>query len=268
MNRKRIGMTVMGIAGAVILAGLPYKIDIDTCEIHSSKIKHDVRVLVIADLHCREYGKGQKHLLAMVKRSRPDLIVIPGDLFDTGRKQEYSFELLEGLRDYPVFFTSGNHERFMKNEIDELRKQMKDAGVHVLEDCGETITVNGQRLEIAGMSDHGSTPIIQTDELNEYFKGEGYRILLSHRPNYIEFYNEAPCDLIVSGHVHGGQWRLPISHRGIASPEGHLFPKYSEGLHDLNGRNLYISRGLATGNPYIPRMYNNPCISLIKLKGM
>ena len=137
--------------------------------------------------------------------------------------------------------------------------------MHVLEDEGTVFSKGNSTIEIFGMSDHGRKPMIQASDLKYMFHTDLYRILISHRPEYTEFYKKADCDLVVSGHVHGGQWRIPLMKRGMYAPQQGLLPEYSQGIHRLNGTNLVISRGLASGNPMIPRLYNNPEIAFIQL---
>lgn len=266
---KKRELLITGTAGAaVVLAGLPYqKIDVAYHVIHSAKIHHDIRICVLSDLHCRRFGPGQSRIIGRVREIQPDLIIIPGDLFDVDRDYEISFELIDKLKEWQVFFTSGNHDMYLTEDIDGLRNRLRKAGVHVLEDQEECFTAHGQEIELFGMTDHGRKPVIQASDLRYMFHTDDFRILISHRPNYIDFYRNAPCDLIISGHAHGGQWRIPFTHQGIYAPQMGLFPKYTEGMHDLNGRKFFISRGLASGDPHIPRLYNNPEIGVIDLKG-
>ena len=265
---KKRDLVPVLVAGGLVLAGLPYqKIDTAYHVIRSPKIRHTVRICVLSDLHCRRFGEKQSRITEKVKKIQPDLIIVPGDLFDVDRDYEISFELIDALKEYPLFFTSGNHDMYLVNDIDHLRNRLKEKGVHVLEDQDECFTAHHQEIELFGMTDHGRKPIIQASDLRFMYHTDDFRILISHRPDYIDFYRNAPCDLIICGHAHGGQWRIPFTHQGIYAPQMGLFPKYTEGMHDLNGRKLFISRGLASGDPHIPRLYNNPEIGVIDLKG-
>lgn len=267
MKKRTLIPVIAG--GVIVLAGLPYqKMDVAYHAIHSPKIHHDIRVCVLADVHCRRFGQKQSRITERIRKIKPDLIIIPGDLFDVDRDYEISFELIEQLKDYPVFFTSGNHDMYLVSDIENLRKRLKAMGVHVLEDQEECFTANNQEIELFGMTDHGRKPIIQASDLRYMFHTDDFRILISHRPDYVDFYRKAPCDLIISGHAHGGQWRIPFTHQGVYAPGGGLFPRYTEGMHDLNGKQFFISRGLASGDPHIPRLYNNPEIGVIDLKGV
>ena len=91
----------------------------------------------------------------------------------------------------------------------------------------------------------------------------GYTILLSHRPELFETYVDCDVDLILSGHAHGGQFRLPFI-GGLIAPNQGLFPKYDAGLYTDKNTNMIVSRGL--GNSIIPLRFNNcPEIVLVEL---
>lgn len=263
---NKYALITAGTAGmALVAAGLPYHMDVTHDQITSRKIKTPVKIAVLADLHCRRFGKEQAKIVNVIKEEKPDLIIIPGDLFDVGRDVEISFELIRQLREFPMCFTSGNHDVYLKEQISHLRLRLAAEGVHVLEDHGTVIQEAGNLIEIYGMSDHGRRVKYSSEEISRNFHYDGYRILISHRPDFADFYRRIDCDMIICGHAHGGQWRIPGTHQGIYSPRIGFFPKYTEGVHDLNGRSMVISRGLASGNPMIPRLYNNPEILIIDL---
>lgn len=258
---------MIGTGAVIIAAGLPYdRISTTNYIIRSKKIHDEIRICVLADLHCLRFGEKQSRIMENIEKNKPDLIIIPGDLFDVDRDYEISFELIDALKDYPVYFTSGNHDMYLEDEIEQLRKRLNDMGVIVLEDEGTTFTKEDTAIELYGMCDHGRKPVIQGSDLKYMFHTDDYRILISHRPEYTEFYQDAPCDLVLSGHAHGGQWRIPFTHQGLFAPQQGFLPKYTEGVHDMNGTKLIVSRGLASGHPMIPRLYNDPEIVYVTLK--
>ena len=98
--------------------------------------------------------------------------------------------------------------------------------------------------------------------LDDFEKEEGYKILLSHHPEYYKKYlKKRNIDLIVSGHAHGGQWRF--FGRGVFAPGQGIFPKYTYGVHD--GR-FVISTGLERGG--LPRFFNPIEVVFIKIKAV
>jgi predicted MPP superfamily phosphohydrolase len=246
----------------LLLAGLPYKIDRRRDVIESEEIHAPVTICVLSDVHCRPFGRAQSRIKKIVDEENPDFIVIPGDLFDTGRRYETSFDLIRALEGRTVYFTSGNHDNYLP-EMESFRERMRQMGVHVLENASERFN---EDIVIAGLSDSGREPAMYAEDVNELAEYGCFRILISHRPNHIELYKKVDYPLIICGHVHGGQWRIPFTHKGLYGPQQGIFPKYSEGIHDLCGQQMYISRGLASADGRIPRLFNNPEIGFITLK--
>lgn len=253
---------VLAILLILVLLGLPYKIDKRIDVIESKLIHHPVKICVLSDLHCRPFGENQNRIKTIVDEENPDLVVIPGDLFDTGRNYEASFDLIRALAGRTVYFTSGNHDNYLP-QISSFRARLKEMGVHVLENEGERFN---EDIVIAGLSDSGRTPAMYAEDINELVPYDSFRILISHRPNHTDLYAKLDYPLIICGHVHGGQWRIPIINKGIIGPQQGLFPKYADGIHNICGNQMYISRGLASGDGRIPRLYNNPEIGFIILK--
>lgn len=254
---------ILLIAAAVfVLFGLPRKIDLRKDEIVSEKIHRPVKICVLSDVHCRPFGEHHSWIMRLVDAENPDFVVIPGDLFDTGRDFEVSFDLLEALRGRTVYFTSGNHDNYLP-QMESFRQRMREMGIHVLENTSEQFNDD---IVIAGLTDAGRHPDYCPEEVNELAPHTGYRILISHRPNHLDLYRKCDYDLIICGHAHGGQWRIPFTKQGLIGPQQGLMPKYTDGIHDMDGSLMYISRGLASGDSRIPRLYNNPEVGMIILK--
>lgn len=92
-----------------------------------------------------------------------------------------------------------------------------------------------------------------------------FSVLMFHRPHLIDIFNEQPVDLVVSGHAHSGQWRIPFTRIGILAPQQGIFPRYTNGLYKLKNNFLYVTRGLAKESVKVPRIYNKPEIAIIHL---
>ena len=262
MNKISAACVLAGTA--LLVSGLPYKMDIKEYGVQSAKVRKPFRTVILADLHCIAFGKGQRKLLEQIEKLQPDLILIPGDLFDVDRNFENSFDLVRGLQKYPVFFTSGNHDNYL-DEMDQLRERLRDLGVIVLENETITLQVNNQLIEIAGLSDHGRRPLYTPEQTDALFHHpDSFQILMSHRPEFMDFYRQLHADMIVCGHAHGGQVRIPFTKQGLYAPQQGFFPKYTEGVIDDR---IVISRGLASGNPWLPRLFNNPEITVVDAAG-
>ena len=223
-------------------------------------------IVQISDLHNEEFGEGQKKLLNMVSECEPDMIAITGDFIDCRHPNvDIAMEFIKGAVDIaPVYYVPGNHERWVSKEYKDLCRRMKDAGVHLMTDIQEPLLYNNNEIVCMGIKDpdfydaaESDTKKILTKEVItefEYTK-EDFTLLLSHRPELFHIYTEAGIDLILTGHAHGGQFRLPFI-GGLAAPNQGLFPKYDAGVFSENDTHMVVSRGI--GNSIIPLRFNNP----------
>ncbi len=238
------------------------------------KYKTPVKIALIADLHDRPFG----WITDSLKKHKPEIICIAGDLVHRAVPQPdklvlqqtgYVLPFLKACAQIaPTFMSMGNHEwRLCDDDI----AAMAETGAAVLENSW--CSYNG--LLIGGLSSAGFTAYQSFREgkaerypdwsygdrpdttepntawLNEYCEQQGYKILLSHHPEYRDRYlKQLPIDLILSGHAHGGQIRL--FGRGVFAPGQGLLPKYTSGVHG----NMVISKGLANTGGMIPRLFN------------
>lgn len=221
-------------------------------------------IVQVSDLHNDEFGEGNCELLDAIKAAKPDIIVITGDLIDSYNMDidvARSF-IDEAMTIAPVYYTTGNHEYRFPITFEKFEKYMISAGVNVLRDKTAAIELGGETITIAGVDDPFFSGIEKYGE-TEYFAhklrgliaDEGLTLLLSHRPEIFETYCEIGFDLVLSGHAHGGQIRLPVI-GGILAPNQGFFPQYEDGICESGNTTLIISRGL--GNSSFPLRVNNP----------
>lgn len=240
-----------------------------------------IRIVQISDLHSNDYGEAQKNLIDVVKNAKPDIVFLTGDIFDFEWPLEKCLgnvkALLAALKELcPFYYISGNHEYYFGHD-NEYSYLIEEYGGVALENAVSKIQIKETDLVIAGVSDPISTENLKNrkkDKINSntYRKTlqtvaekslaiEGdLHILLAHRPEFIDLYVESGVyDLILSGHAHGGQWRIPGG-RGIYAPGQGLFPKYAGGRFDFKENNkpsvFIISRGLSYQKPLFPRFFN------------
>ena len=231
------------------------------------------KMVQISDLHNAEFGKDNKRLLRKIEKSSPDIIVITGDLIDCDRTDTSSaLDFVErALKIAPCYFVGGNHEGRINAE-ESLYKELITLGVTILDDTSAEITLNGEKITLYGVHDpeslkgetygYGEIGILEK-RLGELDVGKGYSALLSHRPEGFDFYCETGFDLVLTGHVHGGQIRIPFI-GGLYGPGQGLFPEYDSGLYQKGTTSMVVSRGL--GNSSIPiRINNTPEIVVITL---
>jgi len=223
------------------------------------------KILQISDLHGKSF---EEKLVEKIKDVGPDLIVITGDAIDSRRYSDRNcLDLIEQIVSLaPIYYVTGNHEaRLEKFSIFESK--LIRAGVNVLRDESDFITIDGSQIKIIGMDDpafSGNAYFEETlSELSTENKDQ-FSVVLSHRPEIMTVYTEQNIDLVFSGHAHGGQVRLPFI-GGIAAPNQGFFPKYTSGLYQINQTVMVVSRGL--GNSIFPqRLFNRPELVVITLK--
>ena len=231
------------------------------------------RIAQVSDLHNAEFGDGNQRLLDMLREAEPDMIAITGDLIDS-RRTDLAVALAfakEAVQIAPCYYVSGNHEARV-SEYQELKAGLAAAGVTVLDDAQVKIEVSGESITVIGVNDpsfsadylSGDAAVIDQKLSELAAEDPGFTILLSHRPELFDTYVAHDMDLVLTGHAHGGQFRLPLI-GGLIAPNQGLFPKYDDGLYSEGNTNMIVSRGI--GNSIIPFRFNNrPEVVLIELK--
>ena len=221
------------------------------------------RCMLITDLHSCYYGKDQKALTKMVDENSPDLIFLSGDIFDDKLDDDNTKIFLEYIAPrYRCFYVTGNHE-YWSNRVDEMCDYVSSIGITVLRGDCSSIEVGGRTIDICGIDDPTFMSeeewIAELDSAYGKTSDNSYKILLTHRPERVSHYARYDFDLILSGHAHAGQFLIPFTGRGTLAPDQGLFPKYVNGLYELdNGSYLIVSRGLARESTPLPRFFNSP----------
>ncbi len=239
-------------------------------------------IVQISDLHNKNFGKQPNRLIEEIQSLQPDMIVITGDVVDSNHTNiETAIAFLEeAVAIAPCYYITGNHELWLEESVrTDLMERISKTGVVILDDEAIDITVmtdtsnvldntNEKKISLSesftlvGLDD-GSLLGDTLHTLTKDIKQKEFVLLLAHEPQNMMFYNKENVDLILSGHAHGGQVRLPFI-GGLVAPDQGLLPEYTEGLHEENGISMIISRGL--GNSIIPvRIFNRPEIVCIEL---
>lgn len=275
---KRKKMLIWFLIAALLfvmlcIAALDYRISAPIYAEHSEKITSGVRIALISDHHSSSYGSDQQELMQAIRAQQPDLILLTGDIFDDAPPHDNALTLLQQIgKEYPCFYVAGNHE-FWSGEINVLKDKIRACGITVLEGSGKRLFIKGQELYICGVDDpecskHTAEGIADWDtQLERCCMGipkDIYSILLSHRPELTDRYQNSGFDLVLAGHAHGGQVRIPGILNGLFSPGEGFFPKYAGGRYELNGNvTLIVSRGLAKSA--LPRVFNPPELVIVDL---
>ena len=232
------------------------------------------RIAQISDLHNAVFGEDNAELLQILSECKPNIIVVTGDLVDAEHTDiDVALDFAkEAAQIAGTYYVTGNHEGSL-SQYDELKTGLESMGVVVLEDTSMQLEYNGEKVTLIGLSDPsftlkgnmlGEVPAMVDTKLRGLIGDkDDYTILLSHRPELFETYVNCGVDLVLSGHAHGGQFRLPFI-GGLVAPNQGLFPKYDAGLYTKGDTNMIVCRGL--GNSIIPIRFNNrPEIVLLEL---
>ena len=229
-------------------------------KIHGSK-----KIVILADLHSKVYGKHNDILIDAVKKENPDIILIAGDML-VGKIDEDTTEavhiVLELVKIARVYYVLGNHEQRLKENVEEYGttlyteyySQLNDAGVVFLENSKADLEFDELKVSIYGLE----LPMYTYNKFERHHMHrqdvEGYlgrpdkerfNILLAHNPLFVPAYKEWGADLMVSGHLHGGLIRIP-GIGAVITPQARLFPKYSGEMRVEDEQAVIVSRGLGT----------------------
>jgi len=235
---------------------------------------NNFNIVQISDLHNKNFGKEQSKLIEKIEDLSPDIIVITGDLID---RRKYNLEnamnfIDKAIKIAPIYYVSGNHEAWSR-KYSEVKSELIHADVFVMDDERIELKRNDSVINILGLSDPAfitssymdktDTKVIEENLFN-WSSLEGFKILLSHRPELFDLYSSNNMNLVFSGHAHGGQIRIPFV-GGLIAPNQGFFPKYTSGSYTMNKTTMFVSRGL--GNSLFPiRIFNRPEIISLTLK--
>lgn len=274
-TRKKILIVALVVVALALVAWIAWdnaRIVVTTIELESEQLPGSFdgyRIAHVSDLHNDEFGENNEQLLTLIKEVNPDMIAITGDLLDSRRTSvEKALNFVQqAVEIAPCYYVTGNHESRIDEEYGQLEKAMIEAGVIVLRNDKVTLQNDGAAINVVGIDDPrfvlstdrlAKMESVIGDELTGLLKDvpeSQYTLLLSHRPELFDLYCEHNVDLVLSGHVHGGQFRIP-GVGGIIGPGQGLLPDYDAGLYSNGNTDMVLSRGL--GQSIVPFRINNP----------
>lgn len=263
-------LPVLAILVVLTLIALDERLILRTYTVVSPKLTAEVRLAVVTDFHSSDNADD---VVAMVASCAPDAVLMVGDMFDddtANRPTERTLSLMRQLSaQYPCYYVSGNHEAWT-GEMDALYQQTEEAGVTVLRMSSGVLTVRGQRIALCGVPDPYEMVFSGAPDTEEQLRqaledvdSADFTVLLAHRPELLTKYAQFPLDLVVSGHAHGGQVRIPGVLNGLYAPNQGWFPKLAGGAYTQDGTTLIVSRGLAV-RTRLPRIFNRPEVVLVR----
>lgn len=283
MKKKKLWM-VFSLLFLTLIGSFWYSnkgLTVTRYEVTDEKIAEEIRMVLLSDFHNQKFGNDNQKLVQMVTEEQPDVILCVGD-FVTNDEADIlrAKALIRQLTEIaPVYFSYGNHE--IAHEMNfgtDLYKEFEACGAMALEFDYADVTVKGQSIRLAGLYGYAlpwkyaSTGEVRENEcsfIDEFLDTDAYTLLMCHMPyTWLELdgLEEWDIDLVVSGHAHGGQIRIPFI-GGMYAPDQGWFPEDVAGqFESVDGEaTIIVSRGLGSST-LIPRWNNVPEVVSIMLK--
>lgn len=252
------------------------KLEINNYNIVNHNIPSDFnnyKIIQISDFHNTKSKALTTTIIKEIEKQKPNIIVLTGDLIDANKTNiDITINFIKEINNIaPIYFITGNHEASINN-YSYLQDKLEENKVVILDNKLQILEKNGTEINLIGINDpamkhspYETNEDIITSEINSIdFNRNNYTILLSHRPELFKNYVDNNIDLVLTGHAHGGQIRLPFI-GGLIAPNQGLLPKYTNGIKEKNNTTMVISRGI--GNSILPfRINNKPELLIITLK--
>ena len=255
---------------ALALIGLDTRLAVRHYVVDAEQVTAPIHLAVLSDYHGCDYGPGGEQLVKAVTDLAPDLILMLGDMFsaDGDPADELAmFHALTGIAD--VYYVSGNHE-YWEHDMPALLDAIGQTGVTVLHAASTELELHGSRITLCGVPDPtaGQRTHINVANAAANVDPEAFAILMAHRPESVDKYAAAGVfDLVLCGHAHGGQVRIPGLLNGLYAPDQGWFPPHAGGQFDLDSLTLIVSRGLSTYPEMgVPRFFNRPELLLVEIQ--
>lgn len=283
-NDVKKPLFILGLSAVTVLAEVIRELNefcVRKYEVFSDKIKDDIKVVFLSDLHGKCYGTNNYKLVYAVRKEKPDLILVGGDMLTRAEESTdaTAYELMKNLvRIAPVYLANGNHEQKMREypeyyngRYEEYKDALKRIGIHVLENDSKVLECNGTTLAISGLevpvkcyTHFKDVPLEQEEIISRIGEPDSsmFQILMAHTPVYAKEYKAWGADLTLSGHLHGGIIRLPFI-GGIITPQAKLFPRYSGDMYKDGEYYSIVSRGLGTHTVNIRYLNRAEVVSII-----
>lgn len=224
---------------------------------------NNYKIVQISDFHNNKSNTLTNDLIKEIEKQKPNIIVLTGDLIDSNKTDiEVAINFIKNINNIaPIYFVSGNHESNISS-YSKLKEQIEENKVIILDNKTEVLKINESEINLIGIDDPrmayesfvSDSEIIKGELDNAKYDDNKYNILLSHRPELFDTYVEKELDLVLVGHAHGGQIRIPFI-GGIVAPNQGLFPKYTSGIFEESKTTMVVNRGI--GNSILPFRINN-----------
>lgn len=272
--RRKLSISAIFVALITWVVWTNINITTTAIEIENKKIPPEFDGFTIAhvsDLHNHPWGE---RLIDKIEREQPNLIAITGDLVDASKTDfDIALQFIEEVSEIaPIYYVTGNHEAWLE-DYSILKTRLEKADVNMMDDQAIVLERGSSGIQILGIQDpdfvarrdgwSNQSEIVRT-KASEQLDQDYFSIILSHRPEHFEQYVDVGADLVLTGHAHGGQVRIPFL-GGVVAPNQGFFPKYTAGVYTEESTSMIVSRGL--GNSVIPiRVNNTPELVIVRLQ--
>jgi predicted MPP superfamily phosphohydrolase len=246
-RRRFLSLGMFGIAGIFAADTVwyePQALQVETTGFQANLPGGRVRLIQVSDLHLSNFNRYFARVARQVASLRPDLIVLTGDYLEEERNIRGVLGFLKELHaPHGIYAVQGNWEYWSRLEGENLRRHFAGVGVKLLINERADLEINGRALSILGLDYPSSTDHLQ--QLLQEIDPQRFNLLLSHVPAFAHELLNEHVSLVLSGHTHGGQVRLPYL------PPFYL-PRYSgrfvAGFYHVSRHRtpLYVNRGIGT----------------------
>lgn len=232
------------------------------------------KIAQLSDFHNRTYGDVTTSIINGLHKEKPDLIAITGDFVDSRDTNiDVSLQLVKELvKIAPCYYVTGNHEsRLDEKMYRQFEEGLTKYGVEIMRTRTLILSKGDEQISIIGVDDpcfnapiNEHEEMLTAEKINEITSKDIFSILLSHRPEYYVVYKDANVNLVLTGHAHGGQFRIPFI-GGLFAPNQGFFPKFDGGVYQEDEFAMVVSRGI--GNSVMPIRFNNqPEVVIVELE--
>lgn len=220
-------------------------LQVSRIRLHNAKVAGEPLVIAhLSDLHVRRWGALEDALILETAALEPDLILLSGDYTAMPGAVEDARRLIADLSDIaPVFACRGNSEY----RPPPFRKIFEGTGASILLNERRELSIKGTSVSIVGV-DPGEEETVFA--LGRSVPAGRLSICLYHYPDLVPRVGELPFDLMLCGHTHGGQVRIPLV--GAVVTMCRAGARYAAGLFSRDGRAAYVSRGVGTESYGLP----------------
>ena len=226
------------------------------------KFYQPLRLVQISDLHLKGFSSFEKSVAKKVNELQPDILVMTGDYIESNDKFGELLEFLALLpQGCPKLAVLGNWDHWSGVKVKEFEKAFAGFGIELLDNSKKTLGYKFNHICIVGVDDP-TNGWEKLDKAAGHLAERQFNLFLAHSPNIITSIEKLPIDLMLCGHTHGGQVKIP-GFKPFWMPskcEG-----YVAGFYTRGGKTMYVNRGI--GNSVLPiRLGCRPEITVFEIE--